>query len=213
MMTFAVRALACALFAASFAARGQDIEPRSYSNAPVGVNFLIGGFVQTKGGVSFGADTGITNPKLRTNSALFAYARAFDLWGMSSKFDAIVPYTWLHGTAEYRGQAVERTCAIQNFLRALDRLQNVVIGIARACGIKIALPRPDKIGRGQLFAIAPPGLWVEVERINCPILRNFPTFGHMGADCAILFVPGQAGIDGELGNPEMARFAWIQTPD
>jgi len=89
-------------------AQAQDIEPRSYSNAPVGVNFLIGGFVQTKGGVSFDSDTGISNPRLRTNSALFAYARAFDLWGMSSKFDAILPYTWLHGTAEYRGQAVER---------------------------------------------------------------------------------------------------------
>jgi len=101
--------LACALLAAAAAtARAQDIEPRSYSNAPVGVNFLIAGFVHTKGGVSFASDTGITNPDMKTNSALFAYARAFDLWGMSSKFDAIVPYTWLDGSAEYRGQAVER---------------------------------------------------------------------------------------------------------
>jgi len=98
--------LACALAAAG--AGAQDIEPRSYSNAPVGVNFLIGGFVHSKGGVGFASDTGITNPDLRTNSAVFAYARTLDLWGMSSKFDAIVPYTWLHGTAQYRGQEVER---------------------------------------------------------------------------------------------------------
>jgi hypothetical protein len=104
----AASALACALLAAAFAACAQDIEPRSYSNAPVGVNFLIGGFIQTKGGVSFSSESSITNPKLTTNNAVFAYARVLDLWGMSGKFDAIVPYSWLNGTAEYRGQAVER---------------------------------------------------------------------------------------------------------
>ena len=31
-------------------ARAQDIEPRAYSNAPVGVNFLIAGYVYTRGG-------------------------------------------------------------------------------------------------------------------------------------------------------------------
>jgi len=31
-----------------------------------------------------------------------------DFWGMSGKFDAIVPYTWLSGTADYMGQTVSR---------------------------------------------------------------------------------------------------------
>jgi hypothetical protein len=30
---------------------------------------------------------------------------------MSAKFDAIVPYTWLSGTADYRGQTMSRTVA------------------------------------------------------------------------------------------------------
>ena len=41
-------------------------------------------------------------PSLRTR-------RVLDLWGKSAKFDAIVPYTWLSGTADYEGQPVERT--------------------------------------------------------------------------------------------------------
>ncbi len=33
--------------------RAQDIEPRLYSNTPVGVNFLITGYTYTQGGVAF----------------------------------------------------------------------------------------------------------------------------------------------------------------
>jgi len=35
------------------AAMGQDLEPRQYSPAPVGVNFLINGYAYTQGGVAF----------------------------------------------------------------------------------------------------------------------------------------------------------------
>lgn len=89
-------------------ALAQDIEPRSYSNAPVGVNFLIGGYAHTKGGLAFDGATQISDPNLKTNSALFGYARVLDLWGMSGKFDAVVPYSWLSGTAQYKGEPVER---------------------------------------------------------------------------------------------------------
>ena len=38
---------------ARFRARAQDMEPRSYSNAPVGMNFLVAGYVYTRGGLAF----------------------------------------------------------------------------------------------------------------------------------------------------------------
>ena len=107
----ALRALlACVLWAMTAvpAVEAQEIEPRSYSNAPVGVNFLIAGYGYTQGG--FPTDTGlpVTDPKLDTSNTVFAYARSLELWGKSAKFDAIVPYTWLSGTATYQGQPVER---------------------------------------------------------------------------------------------------------
>jgi len=89
-------------------ARAQDIEPRAYSNAPVGVNFLIAGFAATRGGVAFDPSLPVTNPDLRTSNALLAYARVLDLWGGSAKFDAILPYTSLSGSADYQGQPLER---------------------------------------------------------------------------------------------------------
>src|SRR6186713_1099331 len=94
--------IALVLSGGARSADAQDIEPRAYSNAPVGVNFLIGGYAYTRGGIAFGPQLPITNPHLDTSSAVLAYARVLDLWGMSAKFDAIVPYTWLSGTAEYK---------------------------------------------------------------------------------------------------------------
>jgi hypothetical protein len=43
---------ACVLAASASVARAQSIEPRAYSNAPVGVNFLLAGPYFTRGGLS-----------------------------------------------------------------------------------------------------------------------------------------------------------------
>jgi hypothetical protein len=99
---------ACALSGTAWRVCAQDIEPRAYSNTPIGVNFLIAGYAYTRGGVAFGPQLPITDPHLDTSSAVIAYARSLDLWGMSAKFDATVPYTFLSGTADYRGQTIQR---------------------------------------------------------------------------------------------------------
>jgi hypothetical protein len=99
---------ACALMQVIAPAHAQDIEPRAYSNAPVGVNFLIAGYAYTRGGLAFDSSLPLTNPNLRTSSAVVSYATVLDLWGKSAKFDVIAPYTWLSGSAEYKGEPVER---------------------------------------------------------------------------------------------------------
>ncbi len=107
--TYAVAAvIACPLMAIVSIAGAQDIEPRAYSNAPVGVNFLIAGYAYTQGGLAFDSALPITNASLDTSNAVLAYARVLDLWGKSSKLDVIVPYTWLSGSADYAGQPVQR---------------------------------------------------------------------------------------------------------
>jgi hypothetical protein len=90
------------------AARAQDIEPRSYSNAPIGVNFVVAGVAGTRGGLSFDPALPVENPSLRTGNAVLGYARVVELWGQSAKVDVIIPYTWLSGDAIYAGAPVER---------------------------------------------------------------------------------------------------------
>ena len=98
---------ACAWIGAVSTSRAQEIEPRAYSNTPAGVNFLIAGYAYTRGGLEFNS-LPVTDAHLRTSNAVLAYARSLDLWGLSGKFDAVVPYTWLSGSANYRGEALER---------------------------------------------------------------------------------------------------------
>ncbi len=86
----------------------QDIEPRAYSNAPVGVNFLIAGYALTQGGLSFDSALPATDPELTTANAVLAYARVLDIAGMSAKFDVIAPVTDLSGSVDFDGQRVRR---------------------------------------------------------------------------------------------------------
>lgn len=102
---FAVIAFACA----ATTARAQDIEPRAYSNAPIGVNFVIAGTVATRGGLSTDPSIPLTNAHLDSSNVVMAYARVLDLGGKSGKFDVIVPYTRVDGKAIHEGDPVERT--------------------------------------------------------------------------------------------------------
>ena len=62
-----------------------DIEPRSYSNIPVGLNFLLAGYTYMKGNVAFAPTLPINNAKLETSSAFLAYVRSLDVWGNPAK--------------------------------------------------------------------------------------------------------------------------------
>jgi hypothetical protein len=91
-----------------FAASAQDLEPRSYSNVPVGLNFLIVGYGYTEGGASTDPSLPIEDPELEQHSSVLAYSHSFDLLGQLAKVDLSAPYSWLSGSARFQGQKFER---------------------------------------------------------------------------------------------------------
>ena len=102
------QSLAGLVLAAWGAAHAQSIEPRSYAPAPVGVNFLVVGLADSRGGLAFDSASPLQNPKLAVLSPFFAYARTFDIGGRLGKVDVILPTGRLSGSADYQGQRVER---------------------------------------------------------------------------------------------------------
>jgi hypothetical protein len=98
--------LALAMAAATAAA--QDLEPREYTNTPIGLNFLIGGYAYTEGGVAVDPTIPLTNAHVVVNGATLAYARSLDILGKSAKFDLVLPYAWLSGSAEFADQPHQR---------------------------------------------------------------------------------------------------------
>ena len=90
------------------AAQAQELEPRAYSNLPMGLNFLATGYAHSKGGLSTDPSLPLTDAHLKIDTGVVAYVRGIDLWGNSGKFDIIAPYSHLSGTALVAGQPRER---------------------------------------------------------------------------------------------------------
>lgn len=143
----------CAAATAISNAGAQDIEPRAYSNAPIGYNFLVTGLAATRGGLSFDSSSPLTNPDLRTISAVAAYARVIELGGQSAKLEAVVPYTSLSGTADYRGEQVSRD--INGFANPSFRLSANLYGAPALSAAEFGAWQQDLIV-GASLRVAPP---------------------------------------------------------
>lgn len=101
-------ALALLLSIDAGSAGAQDMEPRPYTNVPVGTNFFLVGYAHSTGGLSTNPASAIQNARLTVRSPVIAYARAFSAWGQSAKFDVVLPMGSLSGSALVNGVPVTR---------------------------------------------------------------------------------------------------------
>ena len=92
-------------------AKAQEAEPRSYSNTPIGVNFLIAGTVYSEGKIAFDPNLSIADAKFHSTTGLLAYVRSFDFAGQSAKFDVIAPASSFAAHGFVNGQPQEREMA------------------------------------------------------------------------------------------------------
>ena len=92
-------------------AKGQDAEPRSYSNTPIGLNFLIAGALYSQGKLAFDPDLSVANANFHSKTGLLAYVRSFDFAGQSAKLDVVVPATSFAAWGLVDGQLRERDMA------------------------------------------------------------------------------------------------------
>lgn len=161
----AIMILAAALsLGAPSSVRAQDMEPRAYSNAPIGLNFLIGGYAYTQGAAALDNSLPITNPQLTTNNAILAYGRVLDFWGQSAKLNVIVPYTGLTGTAEFAGQS--RTRDVSGFADPIFKLSVNLYGAPALSLKEFASYEQDLIVGASLRVTAPLGQYDDTKAVN-----------------------------------------------
>lgn len=96
------------LLLVSSISHAQDLEPRTYANVPIKMNFFVAGTGYTSGGVIFDPTIPLDNAKIKINGFVVAYARTLKLGNMSGKVDIVIPYAMLSGTADLNGQRVSR---------------------------------------------------------------------------------------------------------
>jgi hypothetical protein len=140
----------------------QDLEPRAYTNIPVGINFLVAGYAYSSGGVLFDPAVPLENAHINIHGSVFAYARSIKVGQMSGKVDMIVPYAWLSGTADFQGQPASREVSgfadprvrmSVNFIGApalplsgfKDYKQDLVVGASLQVCLPLGQYDPDKL--------------------------------------------------------------------
>jgi len=148
-----------------------ELEPRAYANAPVGLNFLIAGFVNSEGGLSTDPASPIQDAHLSINTEILAYARSLDVWGNSGKFDVIMPYSQLSGTALVAGQAAERQVSGLNDTRF--RFSVNFIGAPALSVQEFADYQQDLIVGASVQVSAPVGQYDPTRLVNIGTNRWF----------------------------------------
>ena len=154
--------IAVAILSGFSAVNAQVLEPRSYSNIPVEMNFLLAAYGYNHGGVLFDPSIPLENANIKIHGSALAYARSLKMGKMLGKFDAIVPYAWLSGTAEFNGEPVSRVVSglgdpsvrmSVNFLGApalslaefKDYKQNFILGASFQVFMPLGQYDPDRI--------------------------------------------------------------------
>ena len=86
-------------------ARAQQMEPRSYANAPIGLNFAVAGYQYSWGDVLADPSLPIKNADAKVNALVLGYSRVLDFWGQSGTLAIAVPYAQLSANGEVEGEA------------------------------------------------------------------------------------------------------------
>jgi len=79
------------LFAAARSARAQELEARTYSNAPRGVNFLGVGYGYSTGNVLLDPSLPIEGAEAEVHAVFARYTRTFGVFGKAAKLKLLVP--------------------------------------------------------------------------------------------------------------------------
>lgn len=146
------------------APHGQELEPRLYANAPVGLNFAIAGYAYTTGGVTADPSVPLDNAKIEVQSAVLGYAHSFAVWGRSAKFDASGTYSTLSGRADFAGVPVARDVSGWGDPRV--RLSINLHGAPALTLRDIRSYRQDLIIGASLTAWVPLGQYDETKLVN-----------------------------------------------
>ena len=100
-------ALAITWLSGISAVLAQDLEPRSYTNLPVGLNFAALGYLHSEGEVSPSPGAAISDASLTIDTLVLAYARTFALADRSTKLDFALARSCFQGSAMFNGERVE----------------------------------------------------------------------------------------------------------
>ena len=174
-------------------ASAQDMEPRSYSAAPIDTNFLIGSYQRTTGDVALDASLPVSDVRASINAGILAYDRTFDLFGHTASVAIVLPYFQgnLSGNVGSRGKQVTRKGLGDLAVRFTENL----IGNPALTPAEFARREPTTTLGVGLAVVAPTGDYNSQHLINISSHRwAFKPEIGVSQPIGNWFVEGAAGV-------------------
>jgi hypothetical protein len=161
-ITAASLAIAVIFYPGSVSA--QSLEPRAYSNTPVGMNFLMLGYTYQQGDVLLDPSVPVKDVSVEIHSSVLAYVRSLDVWGKSGKVDIIFPYARLSGSGKVGGE--ERDRKVSGFADPAVRFSVNLYGAPALSFEEFKSYRQDTIIGVSLLVTAPLGQYDSDKLVN-----------------------------------------------
>lgn len=152
------------LFGALDPARAQEIEPRAYSPAPVGMHFAAASWLHSSGGVAVDPTLPLDNVDATVDVALAGYSGTFDLAGRTASLAVALPYA----RADVAGDIGEERRAVTRtgFGDARLRLAVNLLGNPARDPGAFATRRPATTLGASLSVVVPTGEYMPDRLIN-----------------------------------------------
>jgi hypothetical protein len=155
---------AVALYVYSEPASAQELEPRAYSAAPIGTNFLGETFSNSSGQVGLSPDLPVSNVTADIDIASLGFSHSFDLAGRLASLAILIPY--VQGTVSGMVFEQSRTIGRAGFSDFSGRLAINLLGNPALTPAQFARRKPaTTVGFSQSI-IAPTGVYDPTQAIN-----------------------------------------------
>jgi len=145
-------------------AGAQSMEPLSYSNAPIGLNFLIVGGTHQTGSVLVDPSLPVKDVTAEVNTVTLAYSHVFDFWGQSGSLAFVLPNAWLSASGEVFDQA--RSISRTGLADLTMRLSINLLGAPALSLQEFANYQQDTIVGVTLLVTAPSGQYDPTKLVN-----------------------------------------------
>ncbi|MFM0149378.1 transporter [Paraburkholderia sp. RL18-085-BIA-A] len=186
-------ALACAALLWFALARGQEMEPRSYSAVPVGTNFVVLDYARSSGGFSFDPSLPINNVHATINTWSLGYSHSFGIAGHTASVAMSMPYANANVTGNVMG--VPENAYRSGLGDVRFRFAVNLLGDPALTPEEFARRTPSTIVGASLTVVAPTGQYMPSRLINVganrwsvkPDIGISQPFGNW-------FVEGTAGV-------------------
>jgi hypothetical protein len=155
-------ALVCAM--TGDPADAQSVEPRAYSPAPVGTNFVGLVAARAHGPLETDPALPISDIDLEVKGIALGYSRALNLLGKSAKVDLVVPRGTLSGEAAFFGTPVEQR--VTGFSDPVARITILLHGAPAMSASEFRSYRQDLLIGVSLQASAPLGKYNKDQLLN-----------------------------------------------